>query len=232
VRSIGRPRTSARLLRTCVSPRRRARCRRTVRLHEPHAQTNLDVVQGGRRRVCCTRAQTAGGGTARRPRPMSERARRVQRCARRFRADRAANRRPAILRVRGAGGEARRRTDAGGAVVCARDRARSELPCGTARARTSEGRAVVRPDDVAAAICASGASACCFWLLARRGAARRERILRTAPAWSALVAAAATGGASAAGSPYAAVLVAAAPAAAICAATDWEAGLIFDDVTA
>jgi leader peptidase (prepilin peptidase) / N-methyltransferase len=90
----------------------------------------------------------------------------------------------------------------------------------------------MRADAVAAAVCASTASAWCFWLLARRGAARRGTMLRAAPAWPVLVAAAATGGASVAGSPYAAVLVAAAPAAAICASTDWEVGLIFDDVTA
>lgn len=89
----------------------------------------------------------------------------------------------------------------------------------------------MQPGGTAAAGCASAASACCFWLLARRAARRRATALRGAPAWPVLGAVAATAGASFAGSPYSVPLVTAAAGAAVCAATDWEVGLIFDDVT-
>ncbi|HXP92444.1 MAG TPA: A24 family peptidase [Candidatus Binatia bacterium] len=71
-----------------------------------------------------------------------------------------------------------------------------------------------------------------FWFLARRAAAGRGRALRVAAAWPIVLAASASLGAVACGTLRGAPFVAAVAGASVCAATDWETGCIFDDVTA
>lgn len=85
-------------------------------------------------------------------------------------------------------------------------------------------------DDIMAAA-ASAAFAGVLWPIASRAARRRGVTLR-ASAWPALTAGLATACAAVNASAPRSALFAAIAGASVCAVTDWETGLIFDDVTA